>query len=101
MTNFGQLLCCGGASRALSCATALPPSVMRSGGLEPRSLSSMDPNCTSAQLQACVADLQEYFASAASPASRRRFVSRVDAANNLSDVLQELSGQESALAQHK
>ncbi|KAL4424824.1 hypothetical protein ABPG77_011074 [Micractinium sp. CCAP 211/92] len=61
----------------------------------------MDPNCTSAQLQVCVADLQEYFASAASPAGRRRFASRVDAANNLSDVLQELSGQESAIAQHK
>ncbi|KAL4424823.1 hypothetical protein ABPG77_011073 [Micractinium sp. CCAP 211/92] len=61
----------------------------------------MDSRRTSAQLRACVADLQEYFASAASPARRRRFFSRAFAAHILSGLLQQLSGQEAAIAQHK
>ncbi|KAL4424829.1 hypothetical protein ABPG77_011079 [Micractinium sp. CCAP 211/92] len=61
----------------------------------------MDPRRTSAQLRACVADLQEYFASAASPAHRRRFSLRMEAANTLGDLIRQLSEQEAALAQQK
>ncbi|KAL4424831.1 hypothetical protein ABPG77_011081 [Micractinium sp. CCAP 211/92] len=61
----------------------------------------MDLKRTSAQLRACVADLQEYFASAASPARRRRFISRFYRANTLGVLFQQFSGQEESIAQHK
>ncbi len=61
----------------------------------------MDFKRSSDQLRACVAYLLEYFASAASPARRRRFISRLDVANTLSGIVRQLSEQEAAVAQHK
>ncbi|KAL4424828.1 hypothetical protein ABPG77_011078 [Micractinium sp. CCAP 211/92] len=61
----------------------------------------MDFKRSSDQLRSCVAYLLEYFASAASPARRCRFISRKDAANALGDLIRELNGQEAAWAQHK
>ena len=56
---------------------------------------------SSAQLRACVADLQEYFESAGSAARRGRFSTRVNVACTLSALVKELSEQEGAIAPHK
>ncbi|KAL4424830.1 hypothetical protein ABPG77_011080 [Micractinium sp. CCAP 211/92] len=61
----------------------------------------MDPKRTSAQLRACVADLQEYFASAASPARRGHLISGSNPANSLAKLLLQLDRQEAVISEHK